>query len=121
MTVRQAQSRVTRLGEFSHTGSLFILGSLSEHYTSSQNFWLLFQGKNCVLILTKTGWATFWPKFSLTHLVTLIQSHANETQSEKNSARTELPDFSCNNIPKRGKNLQNDHKIYQMAMKHKEW
>jgi hypothetical protein len=36
-------------------------------------FWganFFFYGRSYVLILTKTGWATFWPIFSQTHLVT---------------------------------------------------
>jgi hypothetical protein len=30
-----------------------------------------FQGKRCAYILTKLGWATFWPILSQTHPVTL--------------------------------------------------
>jgi hypothetical protein len=31
--------------------------------------------------------------------------------------QTGLPDFSWYNIPKRGKNIQNSDKMYQMAVK----
>jgi hypothetical protein len=34
---------------------------------------------------------------------------------------TGLPDFSWNNIPKRGKILPKDYKIYQLAAKHTKW
>jgi hypothetical protein len=32
-----------------------------------------------------------------------------------------LPDFSWHNSPKRGKNIPNGHKIYQMATKYTKW
>jgi hypothetical protein len=37
-------------------------------------FRLLFHGYSYVLILTKMGWATFWPTFKQTRLVTLVAS-----------------------------------------------
>jgi hypothetical protein len=68
-----ANTRVTRLGEFSPTWQFFTFGSSSENDKSIPNFGLCtFQHVNIdILILTKMYWATIWATFSQTHLVTL--------------------------------------------------
>jgi hypothetical protein len=39
--------------------------------------------KRSVLILTKMGWATFWAKFSQTHLVTLSAANPPNCESKQ--------------------------------------
>jgi hypothetical protein len=66
---------VTRLGDFSPIGRLFIWGSfviLNRLVRSQKNCATFFLRKNNALILEKMGWATFWSIFSLTYLVTLV-------------------------------------------------
>jgi hypothetical protein len=45
------------------------------NYRNGPHYWATyFNGKSCVLILAKTGWATFWTIFSQTHQVNLSPS-----------------------------------------------
>jgi hypothetical protein len=68
------QSRVTRLGEFSRIGRLFILFNVLNITNVWQNFGLLvFTVPVTYSFWQKMGWATFWATFSNTHLVTLPQ------------------------------------------------
>jgi hypothetical protein len=58
-------ARVTSLGDFSPIGWVVTMAIFCENYSSSTNNWATcFHGKSCVLIFTKTAWATFWATFS---------------------------------------------------------
>jgi hypothetical protein len=58
-TLKSSQSRVTRLGEFSHVGWLLTTASFKK-LASSAYFWAtFFRGTGYVLIFTKKGLATF--------------------------------------------------------------
>jgi hypothetical protein len=68
-------NRVTRLGEFSPIGWLFLLGSYLRITEVAHIFGLLYSSvkfKN--KCWQKIGWATFWAIFSQPNLVTLFPS-----------------------------------------------
>jgi hypothetical protein len=63
--------RMTKLGEFSPIGRVFLLGSFLITDVAHIFELLLSTVKVMHSFGPKTGWATFWAIFSQTHLVTL--------------------------------------------------
>jgi hypothetical protein len=127
--------RVARLVEFSPNVRLLLLWAVFlENDRSFPHFCQLYSTVKFIYLTYKNGLATFWSIFSQTHLVTLMvcQPHLlrkdhfsysaflivdnegifffKETEKSKLGSRAGLPDFSCHNIPKRGK-------IYHIATK----
>jgi hypothetical protein len=58
---------------------------------------------------------------SETKLMSAIKEKRVHFISHKSVASTGLPDFSWSKISKWGKNIPNNHKIYQMAKKYFQW
>jgi hypothetical protein len=71
--------------------------------------------------------APFWATFSQAHLVTVPLSHAAARSIvilaifRIAPVRSSVARFFLVQLTKTGKSLTNDHKIYQMAMKHAKW
>jgi hypothetical protein len=74
------------MDEFSTSGRLFTLVTLIENYMCAEVahiFGPLFPRLFFALFLTKMAFATVWPIFSQTHLVTQVKRYADDTFIEK--------------------------------------
>jgi hypothetical protein len=71
-------SQGDQIGRIFAYWAIFKFGLWFKNYRISKTFSaIFFHGTSCVLIVTKNGWATFWPTFSQTQLVTLLVTLCN--------------------------------------------
>jgi hypothetical protein len=98
---------------FAHCAIVYF-GQLFENYSSSLDF----LAEKCNNVFRqKMARATFWAKFSQTHLVTLMACHVQFLKPVLNMVAR----FVLVQDTKTGENMPNDHKIYHMATKYTTW
>jgi hypothetical protein len=105
--------RVARLRQFSPTGCLFTLGSFLKTTEVAQIYGLLFPNVSVLSVFRQTtSLATFWVTFSQTRLVTLVGYHDLGTPAK----RIRVARFLLVQTYQIGKNIPNNHKLYQTAI-----